>query len=85
MLKFPLYFFRIVEIEELNNKNIDSFSSSNEVRLMYIIPTESVMCDVIKIRLKRKDERSSGKGNTIMTISISSEALKIHRRTIRQN
>ena len=43
------------------------------------------MCNVIKIRLKRKDERRSGKGNTIMTISISSEALKIHRRTIRQN
>ena len=52
---------------------------------MYIIPTESVMCDVIKIHLKRKDERSLGKGNTIMTISISSEALKIHGRTIRQN
>ena len=25
--------------------------------------TESVMCDVIKICLKRKDERRSGKGN----------------------
>ena len=25
--------------------------------------TESVMCDVIKIRLKRKNERRSGKGN----------------------
>ena len=24
---------------------------------------ESVMCDVIKIRLKRKNERRSGKGN----------------------
>ena len=24
---------------------------------------ESVMCDVIKIRLKRRDERGSGKGN----------------------
>ena len=27
--------------------------------------TESVMCDVIKMRLKRKDERRSGKGNPI--------------------
>ena len=28
------------------------------------IVKEIVMCDVIKIRLKRKDEKISGKGNT---------------------
>ena len=26
---------------------------------------DSVMCDVIKIRLKRNDEKSSGKGNPL--------------------
>ena len=31
---------------------------------------ESVMCDVIKISLKRKDERRSGKGNPLKKIWI---------------
>ena len=32
---------------------------------------ESVMCDFIKISLKRKDERRSGKGNPLKKIWIS--------------
>ena len=44
--------------------DVSVFSELTILKMVtYVGDTESVMCDVIKILLKRKDERRSGKGN----------------------
>ena len=48
-------------LQENSSEIIKMFG--NELRASPEGDTESVMCDVIKIRLKRIDERRGGKGN----------------------
>ena len=48
---------------ELNKMKLFHTDSRKQQNIIKGNKTESVICDVIKIRLKRMDERRTGKGN----------------------
>ena len=56
-------------LQENSSEIIKMFG--NELRASPEGDTESVMCDVIKIRLKRIDERRGGKGNPIKEMDLN--------------
>ena len=61
-----------MNIELLLYKQL-SMSVRSPVLLFLIEALESVMCDVIKIRLKRRIATRSGKGNQTLNIKIAVE------------